>query len=71
MLHVSIRTPHFSALPHFRRHHVSTDAFDASLKLQMLLTPLSYKVGPSGVRMTTIATLLLLISPLRCCTTPH
>ena len=30
---------------HNRQHHVSTDAFDAALKLQLLLKPLSYKVG--------------------------
>ena len=29
----------------YRRHHVSTDAFDATLKLQLLLKPLSYKVS--------------------------
>ena len=28
-----------------RRHHVSTEAFDAALKLQLLLKPLSYKVS--------------------------
>ena len=29
----------------YRRHHVSTDAFDTALKLQLLLNPLSYKVS--------------------------
>ena len=30
--------------PVHRRHHITTDAFDAALKLQLLLKPISYKV---------------------------